>query len=135
MPSYTYIPGNELADKAAKKEARNTERAVINASKTQTSLSFIKKDIDKIAQEEWTQYWRNAKQEQQYSKLQTESEGKVKSKELKQADELTFSTFTQIKLGNKYFKSYLERLSAYEDNLCHICKVKQTLKHILISCK
>ena len=28
---------------------RNTERAVINASKTQTSLSFIKKDIDKIA--------------------------------------------------------------------------------------
>ena len=36
--------------------ARNTERAVINASKTQTSLSFIKKDIDKIAQEEWTQY-------------------------------------------------------------------------------
>ena len=32
--------------------ARNTERAVINASKTQTSLSFIKKDIDKIAQEE-----------------------------------------------------------------------------------
>ena len=36
--------------------ARNTERAVINASKIQTSLSFIKKDIDKIAQEEWTQY-------------------------------------------------------------------------------
>ena len=37
---------------AAKKGARNTERAVINASTTQTSLSFIKKDIDKIAQEE-----------------------------------------------------------------------------------
>ena len=52
MSSHTYIPENELADKAAKKEARNTERAVINASKTQTSLSFIKKDIDKIAQEE-----------------------------------------------------------------------------------
>ena len=50
MPSHIYIPGNELADKAAKKEARDTERAVINASKTQTSLSFIKKDIDKIAQ-------------------------------------------------------------------------------------
>ena len=135
VPSHTYIPGNELADKAAKKGARNTERAVINASKTQTSLSFIKKDIDKIAQEEWTQYWRNAKQGQQYSKLQTEPEGKVKSKELKQADRLTFSTFTQIKLEHEYFKSYLERLPAYEDNLCHICKVKQTLKHILISCK
>ena len=52
MPSYTYIPENVLAEKAAKKGARNIERAVINASKTQTSLSFIKKDIDKIAQEE-----------------------------------------------------------------------------------
>ena len=67
--------------------------------------------------------------------MQTESEEKVKSKELKQADRLTFSTFTQIKLGHEYFKSYLERLSAYEDNLYHICKVKQTLKHILISYK
>ena len=67
--------------------------------------------------------------------MQTESEGKVKSKELKQADRLTFSTFSQIKLRHRYFKSYLERLSAYEDNLCHICKVKQTLKHFLISCK
>ena len=67
--------------------------------------------------------------------MQTESEGKVKSKELKQADRLTFSTFTQIKLGHEYFKSYLERLPAYEDNLCHICKVKQTPEHILISCK
>ena len=44
----------DLSDQylTAKKEARNTERAVINASKIQTSLSFIKKDIDKIAQEE-----------------------------------------------------------------------------------
>ena len=50
--NHTYISKNELTDKAAKKEARNTERAVINASKTQISLSFIKKDIDKIAQEE-----------------------------------------------------------------------------------
>ena len=52
MLSHTYIPENELADKAAKKEAKNTERAVINTLKTQTSLSFIKKNIDKIAQEE-----------------------------------------------------------------------------------
>ena len=50
--SYIYISENEHADKAAKKEARNTERAVINALNTQISLSFIKKDIDKIAQEE-----------------------------------------------------------------------------------
>ena len=67
--------------------------------------------------------------------MQTESEEKVKSKELKQVDKLTFLTFTQIKLEHEYFKSYLKRLSAYEDNLCHICKVKKTSEHILISCK
>ena len=47
VPSHTYISGNELADKAAKKEARNIEKAVINTSKTQTSLSFIKKILIK----------------------------------------------------------------------------------------
>ena len=31
--SHTYISENELADKAVKKEARNTERAVINTLK------------------------------------------------------------------------------------------------------
>ena len=48
---YIFLEMN-LQTKQQKKGARNTERAVINASKTQTSLSFIKKDIDKIAQEE-----------------------------------------------------------------------------------
>ena len=59
----------------------------------------------------------------------------MKSKELKQADRLIFTTFTQIKLGHGYFKSYLVRLPAYENNLYHICKVKQTPEHILMSCK
>ena len=46
-----------------------------------------------------------------------------------------FSTFTQIKLGHGYFKSYLKRLSAYDSNLCNVCKVKQTPEHILLSCR
>ena len=98
-------------------------------------MSYIKNDIKKIVIEEWTEIWKKAKQGQQYSKLQLESVSKTKSKELKQAERLTFSTFTQIKLGHGYFKSYLKRLPAYDTNLCNVCKVKQTLKHILLSCK
>ena len=138
IPSHTFIPGNELADMAAKKGARNAEadtEMIINSGKTSISRSYIKKDIAKIAKEEWIQYLGNANQGQQYSKFQTNLELKMKSKELNQADRLTFTTFTQIKLGHGYFKSYLVRLPAYENNLCHICKVKQTPEHILMSCK
>ncbi|SLM36587.1 hypothetical protein LPUS_06176 [Lasallia pustulata] len=93
---------------AAKKGARNADPEIINSARTSISRSFIKRDIAKIAREEWTQYWKTTNQGQQYSKFQTSLELKMKSKELKQADRLTFTTFTQIKLGHGYFKSYLQ---------------------------
>ena len=49
--SHTQIPGNEQADQAAKKGARNASTEVINASNKQLSLSYIKKDIEEIAKE------------------------------------------------------------------------------------
>ncbi|SLM37998.1 Ribonuclease H-like domain [Lasallia pustulata] len=107
-PSHTFVPGNELADMAAKKGARNADPEIINSARTSISRSFIKRDIAKIAREEWTQYWKTTNQGQQYSKFQTNLELKMKSNELKQADRLTFTTFTQIKLGHGYFKSYLQ---------------------------
>ena len=60
---------------------------------------------------------------------------RTRLKELKQAKRLMFSIFTQIKLEHDYFKSYLKRLSAYDSNLCNVCKVKQTPEHILLSCR
>ena len=60
---------------------------------------------------------------------------KTKSKELKQVKRLMFSTYTQIKLEHGYFKSYLERLPAYDTNLCNVCKVKQTPEHMLLNCR
>ncbi|SLM36103.1 hypothetical protein LPUS_05538 [Lasallia pustulata] len=92
---------------AAKKGARNADPEIMNSARTSISRSFIKRDIAKIAREEWTQYWKTTNQGQQYSKFQTNLELKMKLKELKQADRLTFTTFTQIKLGHGYFKSYL----------------------------
>ena len=135
ISSHTQIPGNEQADQAAKEGARNASTEVINASNKQLSLSYIKKDIEEIAKEEWTTLWKKAKQGQQYSKLQLKSVSKTKSKELKQAKRLMFSTYTQIKLGHEYFKSYLKRLPAYDTNLCNVCKVKQTPEHILLNCR
>ena len=135
ISSHTQIPENELADQAAKEGARNASTEVINASNKQLSLSYIKKDIEIRAKEEWTELWKKAKHGQQYSKLQQEPMSKTKFKELKQAKRLVFSTFTQIKLGHGYFKSYLERLPAYDTNLCNVCKVKQTPEHMLLNCK
>ena len=98
-------------------------------------MSYIKKNINKIAEEKWNEIWKKAKQGQQYSKFQLKSESKTKSKELKQAKRLIFSIFTQIQLEHEYFKFYLKRLSAYDSNLYNMCKIKQTPEHILLSCR
>ncbi|SLM36388.1 reverse transcriptase [Lasallia pustulata] len=58
IPSHTFVPGNELADMAAKKGARNADPEIINSARTSISRSFIKRDIAKIAREDWTQYWK-----------------------------------------------------------------------------
>jgi len=57
-------------------------------------------------------------------------------KKLWKINRLTFSTFIQLKMKHDYFKSYLHRLS--ENNLnkyYEICKMRQTLKHLLLNCK
>ncbi|SLM33746.1 Ribonuclease H-like domain [Lasallia pustulata] len=79
IPSHAFIPGIKLADMAAKKGARNADPEIINSARISISRSFIKRDIAKIAREEWTQFWKTTNQGQQYSKFQTNLELKLKS--------------------------------------------------------
>jgi len=57
-------------------------------------------------------------------------------KKLWKINRLTFSTFIQLKMRHDYFKSYLHRLSENNLNKCYkICRMRQTLKHLLLNCK
>ena len=56
--------------------------------------------------------------------------------ELKKADRLTFSTYMQLKIGHKYFKSYLYHLLAYDTRHCHGTYTGvQSPDHILMHCR
>ena len=56
--------------------------------------------------------------------------------ELKKADRLIFSTYMQLKVSYKYFKFYLDYLSAYDTrHYYETCTGVQSPDHILIHCR
>ncbi len=53
-------------------------------------------------------------------------------KNLKNINRLQFFTFIQIKLDHNYFKFYLNRISDYDSDKCHLsCHQRQTSEHLL----
>ena len=101
-------------------------------------MSFIKKQIDKETKEQWLIAWNDSiKKENQYQKHTVRVNLSYKSlKKLWKINRLTFSTFIQLKMKHDYFKSYLHQLSENNSNKCYeICKIRQTLKHLLLNCK
>jgi hypothetical protein len=90
---------------------------------TETSQSHIKTKSLKT----WTTHWKKTTQEQYYSQFdQTPSFHQRRRSQ--NADRLSFATFfTQMKIDHDYFKSYLHRLSDYDNKKCHdTCNKNQT---------
>jgi len=113
------------------------KRLIINIRK-RTIMSFIKKQIDKEIKEQWLIAWNNSiKKENQYQKHTARVNLSYKSlKKLRKINRLMFSTFIQLKMRHDCFKSYLHWLSENNLNKCYeICKMRQTLKHLLLNCK
>ncbi len=52
---------------------------------------------------------------------------------LKDTKRTTISAFYQLKLGHEYFRFYLHWLEHLKSIICN-CDIKETLKHLLISC-
>src|SRR5438045_4837825 len=46
-----------------------------------------------------------------------------------------WSTYIQLKLDHGYFKSYLNRLSNYDSNICQFCNTKENPEHLLLHCR
>jgi len=126
---------NEAVNQLIKDAAR--KRSTIDIRK-RTIMSFIKKQINKEIKEQWLIAWNdNIKKENQYQKRTARMNLNYRSlKKLQKIDKLTFSTFIQLKMKHDYFKSYLHQLSKNNSNKCYeICKMRQTLKHLLLNCK
>ena len=57
---------------------------------------------------------------------------KTKAKILKKQ---IWFTYIQLKLDHDYFKSYLNKLSNYDSNICQFCNTKKSSEHLLLFCK
>ena len=46
-----------------------------------------------------------------------------------------WSTYIQLKLDHDHFKSYLNRMSNYDSNICQFCNTKKNSEHLLLNCR
>jgi hypothetical protein len=84
--------------------------------------------------ENWKDRWKIARKGRYYAQFDQTLSFQIK--EYLSADRLSFSTFTQMKLGYEYFKAYLHQLSDYDSKKCHgICVRDQTSEHLLTVCQ
>ncbi len=126
---------NEAVNQLIKDVTR--KRSTINIRK-RIIMSFIKKQIDKKIKKQWLIAWNDSiKKENQYQKHTARMNLSYRSlKKFWKINRLTFSTFIQLKMRHDYFKSYLHQLSKNNSNKCYeICKMRQTLKCLLLNCK
>ncbi len=123
------IKENELADKAAKKEIKLQRTAI----EKYISIAYIKRKIKESALIDWINIWQASKaKEKHYSQYECRSKWKTKAKILKKQ---IWSTYIQLKLDHDYFKSYLNRLSNYDSNICQFCNTKKSSEHLLLFCR
>src|SRR6266496_4919130 len=62
--------------------------------------------------------------------MQVKMENKSKNSKKK-----IWSTYIQLKLDHDYFKSYLNRLSNYDSNICQFCNTKKSSECLLLFCR
>src|SRR6266487_320073 len=129
VPGHMNIKGNELADRAAKKGTKLQRTAI----EKYISIAYIKRKIKESALIDWTNIWQASKAKgKHYSQYECRPKWKTKAKILKKQ---IWSTYIQLKLGHGYFKSYLNRLSNYDTNICQFCNTKESPEHLLLFCR
>ena len=123
------IKGNELANKAAKKETELQHAT----PESYISLAFIKRKIRETGLVDWNNIWLDSTSKgKHYSQFECKPKWKQSVKIVKKQ---VFSSLFQLKSGHGYFKSYLNRApNAYPD-ICFICNIKENPEHLLLHCK
>jgi RNase H len=129
VPGHMNIKENELADKAAKKEAKLQH----TTAESYISLAFIKRKIRESGLIEWNQICSVSKSKDKHynqfeCKLKWKTTARTKNKQ-------NWFIYIQLKLEHEYFKSYLIRFHNYDSNTCCICKIKENPEHLLLHCR
>ena len=123
------MPGNEAADRLAKKATNNGPPA-----STQTSLAYLKRMACDKMKKEWQQWWGIISQKgREYYRHFRLKPDKIFQKD----NRMLISTVTQPRTGHGYFNSYLSKIptSNVEDKGCSCSGAPpQTPAHLILRC-
>ena len=130
IPSHENIRGNEKADQIAKLGQNNPK-----IENLPITFDHLRNQIKQNIRGQWGENWRNSNTKgMHYSQFNTSPCG-PKIKLLSKVNKITFATVMQLNLGHGYFRSYLNRLPAYNSAKCTgRCVEKQTPEHLLLHC-
>ena len=135
VPGHTEVAGNEIADKCAKDATGLPGRCPDSF----TSLSYIKRQIQKMSLREWQQIWTTTAKGQEYRNTAQRQRDWGPSwkptKLITGSDQTTASTIHQLRLGHGYFRSFLIRLPSYDSTQCQCSERVQNVKHLLLGCR
>ena len=124
-------------DQLAKKAAVNKNDKLPNSG--YTSLTHVKVSVRKLCLRDWTKYTMEMHRKKRMGRfyMQHFGIGSIYWKACKTITaKRTYAALNQLKLGHRYFRSYLIRTPNCESDRCfNSYRAKQTPEHLLMSCR
>ena len=139
---HTGIPGNELADKEAKRATQGLSSNKSDLPKylrraLTTNPSAVQQKFDVVIKQEWKDNWRNSEKGKKITKIDENSPSVHLLHTISKADlsRRLASLITQLQLRHILLNAYLKRFNLVDSARCPACGADaEMVNHFLLQC-